>query len=48
VYVQHCGDIDQEDQAEEENDWIYGQSAPHLTRWMPMRTARPPPVATMH
>jgi Calcipressin len=40
VYVEDCGG-QPEDEPQEE-DWIYGVSAPARTKWIPVATALPP------
>ncbi|CCM04527.1 uncharacterized protein FIBRA_06708 [Fibroporia radiculosa] len=41
VYVEDC-DGDGATQAEEEQDWVYGEMSPARARWRPVPTALPP------
>ncbi|KAJ7494421.1 Calcipressin [Mycena galericulata] len=41
VYVQNCDGEDEED----EEDWVYGVSAPARAKWRPVATALPPMVS---
>jgi Calcipressin len=40
VYVEDCGG--QEEDESEEEDWVYGVSAPARSKWKPIATALPP------
>lgn len=40
VYVEDCGMDDDEEM--EEEDWVYGESAPARAKWRPIATALPP------
>jgi hypothetical protein len=41
VYVQDCDGEDEEN----EEDWVYGESAPARAKWRPVATALPPMIA---
>ncbi|KAG7453115.1 Calcipressin [Guyanagaster necrorhizus] len=45
VFVEDCDRCKSDGNIEEE-DWVYGQTAPARTKWRPMVTAMPPPLPT--
>ena len=47
VYVEHCGAVAHEDEEDEEQVWVYGQTAPAREKWKPLPTALPPRLSMM-